>query len=71
MLPKSKSKLNALSSFFVVFFSKKHQGWVQVKEERQRNDNGSERRIEEKGGRETEKIELYTGNRFVSSILII
>ena len=42
-----------------------------MKEEGQRNDNGSERRIEEKGGRETEKIELYTGNRFFSSILIL
>lgn len=47
----------------MIFFSKKHQGWVQVKEEWQRSDNGNER-IEEKGGRETEKGELYTGNRF-------
>ena len=37
---------------------------MQVKEEWQRSDNGSERRTEEKGGRETEKIELYTGNMF-------
>lgn len=64
MLPLSKSKLNRLSSFSVILFSKKHQGWVQVKEEWQRSDNGSERRTEEKGGRETEKIELYTGNMF-------
>lgn len=60
MLPLSKSKLNKLSSFSVILLSKKHQGWVQVKEEWQR----SERTTEEKGGRETGKIELYTGNMF-------